>query len=308
MNQELVSVAMATCNGEKYILSQLESIAAQTYKNIELVISDDLSDDSTLDIINNFKFPFPVKVLVNQSRLGFVKNFGKAISFCSGKYVALSDQDDIWDERKIEILVREIGSHSLICSDASVIDGNGDVIFSSLSEISGHYQTTDDQFKFFVFRNYVTGHTALLHRSLVEKALPIPDGIIYHDWWFANVASVFGGVKYLDLRLTKYRQHAENVCGASCEKGLWSKYGEFCRKKKDGFAKDIENAKAMLSSDVFCDAHRMVILEKIAFAESLSTGLFHFRAFIVAVKYRKYILAGKGFVFRLFFYIACLIS
>ena len=87
MNQELVSVAMATCNGEKYILSQLESIAAQTYKNIELVISDDLSDDSTLDIINNFKFPFPVKVLVNQSRLGFVKNFGKAISFCSGKYV-----------------------------------------------------------------------------------------------------------------------------------------------------------------------------------------------------------------------------
>ena len=94
---ELISIAMTSYNGEKYIREQLDSILTQTYGNFELIICDDRSKDSTVEIIKDYCIKDSrIKLYVNEKNLGFKKNFEKAISLCKGEYIALSDQDDIY--------------------------------------------------------------------------------------------------------------------------------------------------------------------------------------------------------------------
>ncbi len=101
----LVSVAMCTYNGERFLAQQLDSIINQTYTNIEIVICDDGSTDKTIQMIQEYQKKFAtIKLYQNKTNLGFVQNFAKAISLTTGDYVATSDQDDIWLKNKIEIL------------------------------------------------------------------------------------------------------------------------------------------------------------------------------------------------------------
>lgn len=307
MKQKLVSIAMATYNGEKYLKEQLDSILSQTYKNIEIVVSDDMSGDGTVEILKEYSWKCGLKYSVNKENTGFIKNFEKAVSLCRGDYIALADQDDIWEPDKIELLVKEIADYSIVCSDASVIDSEGNELLPSLNRSSGHYMDTDDQFKFFVFRNYVTGHTALIKREVLDIAIPIPDGVMYHDWWFANVASVLNGVRYLDLPLTRYRQHQYNHTGASKKSGLLQKFKEFKNNSKDSFGREIRSLNAMLGTAIFTAEQKSVIKDRIAFYNDLNSTFIHFKSFLVVVKYRKYILAGKSIQFKIAFILASLV-
>ena len=129
---KLVSIAMATYNGEKYLRKQLESIYNQTYKNIEFIVCDDRSSDKTVKILQEYQNKYGLKFFINEQNLGFVKNFEKAASLCTGEYIAFADQDDVWLPDKIEILLSEIGNNSLICSDAKLIDENNNQVAESL--------------------------------------------------------------------------------------------------------------------------------------------------------------------------------
>jgi hypothetical protein len=71
-----------------------------------------------------------------------------------------------------------------------------------------------NNFSNLVISNLVTGCTALINESLAEKALPIPESAIMHDWWLALVAAAFGKLVYLDIPLVRYRQHGSNTIGA----------------------------------------------------------------------------------------------
>lgn len=110
INRPLISIALATYNGEKYLEDQLNSIYTQTYKNIEVAVTDDCSTDKTVEILEQYSKSHGLKYFVNTENLGFVKNFEKAISLCEGDFIALSDQDDVWEKDEIGILVNKIGS------------------------------------------------------------------------------------------------------------------------------------------------------------------------------------------------------
>ena len=101
-----ISVAMATYNGEKYIREQLNSIANQVILPDEVVICDDASSDSTVNIIKEFLIisPFPVRLHVSLTNIGYAKNFEKAIGLTSGDVIFLCDQDDIWLKDKISCM------------------------------------------------------------------------------------------------------------------------------------------------------------------------------------------------------------
>ena len=93
---------VATYNGATYLLAQLESIAQQTHKPAQIIIVDDASSDDTVCIANNFAAVHPnVVVIQNETRLGYIKNFEKGMLLVTASYVALSDQDDIWEGEKI---------------------------------------------------------------------------------------------------------------------------------------------------------------------------------------------------------------
>jgi glycosyltransferase involved in cell wall biosynthesis len=94
-NQPLVSIAMTTYNGEKFLIKQLDSLVNQTYHNIEIIIVDDCSSDKTLNILNQYsKENSNIQILANEKNIGLHNNFEKALKHCKGDYIALCDQDD----------------------------------------------------------------------------------------------------------------------------------------------------------------------------------------------------------------------
>ena len=91
----MISIAMATYNGEKNIKEQIESILNQTLKEFELIICDDASTDNTVPILTSFaEKDKRIKILKNEQNLGFKKNFEKILFHCTGEYIAFCDQDD----------------------------------------------------------------------------------------------------------------------------------------------------------------------------------------------------------------------
>jgi len=216
----LISIALATCNGGRFLREQLDSIYAQTWPNLEVVAGDDCSSDDTVALLEEYRQRHALRYEVNARNIGFVRNFETIMARCRGEFIALADQDDVWLPEKLERLLAGIGGASLIHSDASLIDHEGEELPGSLSAVSGIFPINKNNFKYFVCNACVTGCTALFRRDLLDTALPIPECETYHDWWLALTASKRDGVAYLSEQLVKYRQHAANQTGVSRKSGL----------------------------------------------------------------------------------------
>jgi hypothetical protein len=221
----LISIAMCTYNGEVYLSDQLVSIANQTHPSDELVICDDGSTDNTLQILHQFgkEAPFPVKVYRNQQRLGPTKNFEKALSLCSGDFVFLSDQDDVWMPQKVNTLIQALKNNpgaGYVFSDAVIVDEllrpMGYTMWQSIEFIRGQRRQFEQgkQLAVLVKHNVVTGATMAFRAELKSIILPIPDEII-HDEWIALLATSLGmyGV-LIEEPLIQYRQHPQQLIGS----------------------------------------------------------------------------------------------
>lgn len=107
---EHISVVLATYNGEKFIIEQLESLRNQTLKIDEVLISDDASTDNTVKIIKEYIQEHSLqnswRIFVNRPNKGYIRNFIDTIIMATGKYIFLCDQDDIWVNSKVEIMTR----------------------------------------------------------------------------------------------------------------------------------------------------------------------------------------------------------
>jgi len=214
-NKKKISVALATYNGEKYLRELLDSVYRQSCRPYEVVVCDDGSTDGTVGILEEYARVQGLQYEVNPRNLGYIKNFEKTISLCSGDYVALCDQDDRWHPEKLTNLVNRISNYSLICSDAVVIDGSGNKIASSFRKYQSiHIPDAKKQPHSFIFGNFVMGCTSLLNnKNFISELYPFPDDIP-HDWWIAMLASMCNGIKYIKKPLIDYRLHGNNIIGA----------------------------------------------------------------------------------------------
>lgn len=194
---------MTTYNGQSFLKKQLDSILNQTVKVDEIIVCDDGSTDDTHKILDSYVKNGIVKFEVNTINLGFVKNFEKALSLCTGEYIFLADQDDVWYPNKVEVLLQSIGGNLLVHSDCDLIDSSDELVAKNFKGQITTHQTADD----FLFANVVTGCTVLIHRDLLKFALPFPDGLAYHDWYLALHAAYLERIAYVSQSLTGYRQH-----------------------------------------------------------------------------------------------------
>lgn len=212
MQEPLISVALCTYNGEKFLLEQMDSILAQTYKNLEIIIVDDCSTDKTTEIINVYaEKDKRIKLFRNEANLGFNKNFEKALRLTSGDYITISDQDDIWLPQKLQQLLDNIKNNWLIFSNSSYL---GD---SKQGRLLKDFKLPLN-YKGILLRNHVTGHTSLMHRDFLNYVLPFPqDG--YYDWWMGFVAGYHNKIAFLDEVLTLYRVHSDSVVQSRLDAG-----------------------------------------------------------------------------------------
>ncbi|MEC5398148.1 glycosyltransferase family 2 protein [Uliginosibacterium sp. H1] len=218
-----VSVALCTYNGQQFLREQLDSIQRQTRLPDELVVCDDRSSDATQEIVEAFArgASFPVRWHVNEVNLGSTLNFERAIGLCQGDLVFLSDQDDAWHPRKIELMTREFEfapEVGLVFSDAEVVDAGlhplGYRLWDSM-EFSRREQrllTNGRALDVLLKHNVVTGAALAFRRNLCDEFLPLPSSWI-HDGWIAIIVSMCAEVRVLSEPLLSYRQHGRNQVG-----------------------------------------------------------------------------------------------
>lgn len=222
--QPLISVAMCTYNGARFLEQQLNSIVSQTYSHLEIVIADDCSTDDTIAIIRHFQQRDPrIRLLQGERNLGFIGNFARVLQECSGGLIALADQDDIWFPEKIATLWRQIDDNLLIYSRVKMIDAAGQALaedFPNVNRLEGACALG------LLVGNCVTGHACLIRRELLDATLPFPQSIKAHDQWLAIIAASSGRMKASDDVLSYYRKHDNNALLNSKKKRKMSRYSQ----------------------------------------------------------------------------------
>jgi glycosyltransferase involved in cell wall biosynthesis len=225
----MVLVLLASYNGEKYIREQLDSILNQTFSDLSIVISDDLSTDSTPAIIREYEEQYPgrVRSLRNSERSGSAQNnFFRLLKSEAADYIMLCDQDDVWLPDKVEVTLREMkkleaewgeGVPLLVHGDLSVTDKEGGILHKSMAEYQ-KIAVHDNRFSHYLVENNITGNTVMINRVLLGFLADVPKECVMHDWWLGLLASCFGRISYIDRPLVLYRQHGENQMGSKSGK------------------------------------------------------------------------------------------
>src|SRR5688572_12209484 len=123
MEKSTVSVVVATFNGERFLGEQLDSIARQPLRPVEVIIADDGSTDGTTGVVQDFaaRAPFPVRFLLNERRLGYSDNFLEAAKMAKGDLIAFADQDDVWFPNRLERLVPEFDDPEVMLCVSNVV-------------------------------------------------------------------------------------------------------------------------------------------------------------------------------------------
>ena len=211
---------MATYNGEKYIKEQIESILANLEINDELIISDDGSNDNTINIIKSYKDNRII--LLNGPRKGVKQNFANAISHATGKYIFLSDQDDEWMPNKVKVTLPYLKTADCIVSDNIVIDDEDHIISDSFYKLNG---TRNGKFYNLLIKNGYLGCCMAFNRKVLDKSLPFPHNTPMHDIWIGNVAAFHYTVQFIPEKLIKFCRHGDNASttAAKSEYCAWEK-------------------------------------------------------------------------------------
>ncbi len=306
----MISIAMTTYNGEKYLRYQLDSIYNQTFRDFEVIVCDDCSTDSTVSILDEYKKSFGLSYFINNNRLGFVKNFEKVIGMCTGEYIALCDQDDIWLPEKLQVLLNNIADHSLCCSDAIIIDSNENIISDSVYSHSGIKFYKEEQFNYLIYANYVIGCTMLFKRDLLNYIIPFPINTTYHDWWIAIVASLKDEIIFLNKPLIKYRSHGDNQSPTA----MSARYNTIVRKINEVLVNNqsgyynmlIEWLSAVKLHPLIREAQENMISERIAFYNDMMSNNMHFHSCRIAFKNRRYMFAKRSKIMQILYAIASL--
>ncbi|MBD3809809.1 MAG: glycosyltransferase family 2 protein [Sulfuricurvum sp.] len=221
-----IDILLATYNGEKYLVEQIESILLQTILNWILLIRDDGSTDGTLQIIQRYADQYPDKIIWlrdNESNLGVTKNFERLMEYSTASYIMFCDQDDIWLPHKIETCLRKLQTMEreygvdtplLVYTDLSVCDERGELVAESFWKYQGSNPSLPLDYAKALVQNNATGSTFIFNRSLCDRALPFPPDTVMHDWCVALTALYLGKIDYITNQTILYRQHSANVSGS----------------------------------------------------------------------------------------------
>lgn len=202
-----ISVVMTSYNGSRFISEQVESILPQLGDDDELVISDDCSNDATVESVHKFK-DSRIKLISNEKNLGLHKNFAQVVNMANGEFVFLCDQDDIWKPEKIRICKSALENHDLVIHNGIFVDENGKqqnrTIFDYRYPVLSYFSN--------LIQNTSIGACMVLRRSLLARLLPFPENVPMHDWYIFLCALRWKmKIEILGNELICYRRHEGNL-------------------------------------------------------------------------------------------------
>ena len=206
----MVSICIATYNGEKYIQQQLDSILPFLTEIDEILISDDNSNDNTINLINQYK-DNRIKIFYNNFRNSTL-NFEFLLNKTNGDIIFLCDQDDIWLPNKIPLFKKLlISQYDLVLSDCSIVDNNLNVLTKSFFK----WNNSQQGFYNNILRNSYMGCCIAFNKKVLKNILPFPTKIskfsVVHDYWIGMIAEKYYKIYYLESITLLHRKHDNNA-------------------------------------------------------------------------------------------------
>lgn len=225
VKKKRVVVLLSTYNGEKYLEEQIESILSQKASHqIDLMIRDDGSSDGTVAILKQFeeKYPSRIRIFCGEN-IGYVESYFKLIKMAEGyEYYALSDQDDVWKEEKIQEAVTQCekypeGEPVLYASSSYLVNDKLEIMGETQKNLRGITWNN------LIIQNIFPGHAQVFNDALCQilKADEDYSKIYVHDFWITCIATLYGRTIFDNQSHTLYRQHGKNAVGFGQNRFEW---------------------------------------------------------------------------------------
>lgn len=285
-----VSIAMTTYNGEKYILSLLNSIKAQTVSPDEVIIYDDCSTDNTFELVAEYILRNNLsdwKVTKNECNIGWKKNFRQALKDCKSELIFLCDQDDIWENFKISEMKQIMETHpeiQLLTSNYTPfnIDRKDKVRVRGLSRNDAIIKKL--KFCYTAFSVARPGCTYCCTKPLVEEMLGRDDLNVPHDAMLWGYAVLNESIYLYNRKTIIYRRHSDS---ATAPKNRFSGSGRIehinleCNIKrfllKKCFLSGYYSKAKIIEGQIQFDQRRIVMLKKKSFIQMIVFQVVHLR-------------------------------
>jgi len=206
-----ISIALATYNGAQYLPALLDSLCNQNIHPDEIIAVDDCSTDSTIDILRTYSSKLPIKIFQNSFNLGVNKNFEKAVKNCSGEYILICDQDDVWFpnniEEKINLLKKMPPNEPNLVTSGSILSDKNLVPIRDLK-----IRKDISDWKILITKCF-QGTTMAFNRILRNNLTQWPSSFrdVPYDYYIYCNALLTGNIYASSLSLMYYRSHDKNV-------------------------------------------------------------------------------------------------
>ena len=303
---EKIDILLATYNGETYLKEQLDSILNQTYSNFRILISDDNSEDSTKNIIEEYaKKDNRIKFFFQERNLGVIANFEFLLKKVEAEFYMFSDQDDIWKANKIEFSMKKILEENcdLVYTNLEVVDKDLNITYDSYWKLKGLEEKVKkyNNFESLYLNNFITGCTMLSKSEFISEILPLPKESKYvlHDYWTALIVSQRGKISYIEEPLIKYRQHKKNSVGSKKKTDSINSLNEirklFIDVKKEHFEVFITNENKFID-----EKYRILNRKALEYYKTLeqtkNINFKNWKLFFKLYKYEKFMYKMENFI------------
>ena len=189
-NYPLVSIIACCYNHEKFVEETLDGIISQTYENIDLIIIDDFSTDSSVKKINNWikKHKHECLFIQNIENIGVVKTLNKALKKCKGKYFSMIACDDIYLPKKIESQIHYFekidDDYGAIYSDAYIIDENSSYQYGTQISIKQINKPPSGNIYEDLIRkdNFIPALSVIYKTEIIKELGYYDESLIYEDY------------------------------------------------------------------------------------------------------------------------------
>ena len=260
-----VQILLSTYNGEKYIEEQIESLLKQDYPNMNILIRDDGSKDSTISIVESYQQKHSQLKLIKGKNVGVISSFFELVlqADSDSDYFAFCDQDDYWKSSKIPraicLLEKEDSSIPLLYfSKLDLVDDQ--LQFLKHSQIPPRGMGLENA----LIQNIATGCTIVFNRAMLElfkSKVPDVKNVTMHDAWFYLLATAFGKTVYDEESHLLYRQHSSNTLGMANNKlkSAMIRYKNFQKTGKEKpFTKQAEEFYRLFKNELSTNQRELV--------------------------------------------------